>query len=123
MSLLEDRQRRYALRALKLPIGHPINELLPPTVRYGDGDAQPGQYSNDNLEWIEPESSSKEIGQRLAKQLTRGPAIDPSEGCEIARISKEKVFLKVIIIKPKNIAEKEAKNIYKLKKFNLNFII
>ena len=70
VSLLEDRQRRYALRALKLPIEHPINDLLPPTIRYGDGDAQPEQYSNDNLEWTEPESSPREIGQRLAKQLT-----------------------------------------------------
>ena len=65
--LLEDRQRRYALRALKLPTGHPINDLLPPTVRYRDGDAQPGQYLNDNLEWTEPESNPKDIGQRLAK--------------------------------------------------------
>src|SRR5947207_10477569 len=58
-------------------IEHPINDLLPPTIRYGDGDAQPEQYSNDNLEWTEPESSPREIGQRLAKQLTRGPVIDP----------------------------------------------
>ena len=70
VSVLEDRQRRYALRALKLPIGYPINELLPPTIRYGDGDAQPGQYSNNNLDWTEPESNPKDIGQRLAKQLT-----------------------------------------------------
>jgi len=37
--LLEDRQRKYALRALKLLTAHPINGLLPPTLRYGDGDA------------------------------------------------------------------------------------
>jgi hypothetical protein len=121
--VLEDRQRRYALRALKLPIGHPINELLPPTIRYGDGDAQPGQYSNDNLDWTEPESNPKDIGQRLAKQLTQGPVIDPSEGCEIARAPREKVFPGAIVIKPKDIAEEEAKNIYKPERGNLNLII
>ena len=123
MSLLEDRQRRYALRALKLPTGHPINDLLPPTVRYGDGDAQPGQYLNDNLEWTEPESNPKDIGQRLAKQLTRGPVIDPSEGCEIAKTPKEKAFPGAIVIKPKNIAEEEAKNIYRPEKVNSDLII
>ena len=40
--LLEDRQRYYTLKILKLPIGYPINNLLPATIRYGDGDAQPG---------------------------------------------------------------------------------
>jgi hypothetical protein len=60
--LLKDRQRRYALKVLKLPIRHPINELLPPTVRYGDRDAQPGQYSNNNLEWIDPELSPRDTG-------------------------------------------------------------
>jgi hypothetical protein len=75
------------------------------------------------LEWIDPELSPKDIGQRLAKQLTRGPAIDPAEGCEIARIPKEIVFLGTIVIKPKDIAEKEAKNIYKLDRINSDLII
>jgi len=47
--LLNNRQRRFAMRALKLPTSHPINSLLPPTLRYGDGDAQPGEYSTTNL--------------------------------------------------------------------------
>ena len=92
-------------------------------MRYGDGDAQPGQYPNDNLEWIEPESNPKDIGQRLAKQLTRGPIIDPSEGCEIAKTPKEKGFPGAIVIKPKNIAEEEAKNIYRPEKINSDLII
>jgi hypothetical protein len=78
----------------QLTSSSPINELLPPTVRYGDGDAQPGQYSNNNLEWIDPESSPKDI-----------------------------VFPGTIVIKPKDIAEKEAKNIYKLDRVNLDLII
>jgi hypothetical protein len=39
LSVLKDKQRRYALRALKLLIGHLINEVLPPTIRYEDRDA------------------------------------------------------------------------------------
>ena len=33
--LLNNRQRRFAIRALKLPTSHPINSLLPPTLRIG----------------------------------------------------------------------------------------
>src|SRR4029453_1341397 len=108
--LLEDRQRKYALRALKLPIGHPTNGLLPPTLRYGDGDAQPGQYSNSNLQWTEYSSNPKGIGQRLAKKLTQGPALDPSEGCEVSILPKSQTFPGNIVIKPKDMAETEARN-------------
>ena len=121
--LLEDRQRRYALRALKLSIGHPINDLLPATLRYGDGDAQPGQYPNDNLDWSKPELNLRDLGQRLAKQLIQEPAIDPSEGCKTARSPKKKVFPGAIIIKPKKLAEEETKNIYRLNRINLDLII
>ena len=41
----------------------------------------------------------------------------------MARSPKEKVFLRAIIIKPKKLAEEEAKNIYKLDKINLDLII
>jgi len=41
----------------------------------------------------------------------------------MAKSSKEKVFLKVIIIKPKKLMEEEVKNIYKLNKINLDLII
>ena len=51
------------------------------------------------------------------------PAIDPSEGCETARSPKEKVFPGAIIIKPKKLAEEEAKNIYKPDRVNSDLII
>ena len=53
--------------------------------------------------------------------MTHG--IDPLEDYKIAKSSKEKVFLRAIIIKPKKLAEEEAKNIYKLNKINLDLII
>jgi hypothetical protein len=51
------------------------------------------------------------------------PVIDPLEGCEIARAPREKAFPGTIVIKPKDIAEEEAKNIYKPKRSNLDLII
>jgi hypothetical protein len=47
--LLNHRQRKYALRALKLSLINPANQLLPLTLKYRDGNAQPGQYSKANL--------------------------------------------------------------------------
>jgi hypothetical protein len=47
--LLDNRQRRYAERALKQPGNHSINNLLLLTLRYEDGDAQPGEYSTTDL--------------------------------------------------------------------------
>lgn len=48
--LLNYRQQCYALRALSRPTGHPTNTILPPTFRYGELDAQPGQFSSRNLD-------------------------------------------------------------------------
>jgi len=104
-------------------MGYPINDLLPATIRHGDEDAQPGQYANDDLDWAKPEQRLTEIGQRLARKLTQGPAIDPVEGCESAKPPKEKAFPGAIVIKPKKAVEKNVKTIYKLNKNNLNLII
>jgi len=46
-----------------------------------------------------------------------------TEGCELAKLPKEKAFPGVIIIKPKKIAKENIKTIYKLNKNNLNLII
>jgi hypothetical protein len=48
--LLNHKQRKYALRALKLSLINPANQLLSLTLKYGDGNAQPGQYSNNDLQ-------------------------------------------------------------------------
>jgi hypothetical protein len=49
--------------------------------------------------------------------------MDLPEGCEIARVPKKKAFSGAIVIKPKDIAEEEVKNIYKSKRGNLDLII
>ena len=38
-NLLDNRQRKYALRGLKQTSLEPLNELLPQTLKYGDEDA------------------------------------------------------------------------------------
>jgi hypothetical protein len=106
--LLDDKQRKYALRALKLPSDHPINSILPPTLRYGDGEAQPGEYSTDNLQWAGQETP-KNIGQRLARKLTENLSLDPSEGFETTCWPKGKSFPGEIIIQQTKEAEIEAR--------------
>ena len=61
ISLLNNRQRKYALRILKLSPTNAINGLLPATLRYGDGDAQSEQYSSHNLQWTDPNDNPKAI--------------------------------------------------------------
>jgi hypothetical protein len=53
-------------------------------LRYGDGDAQFGEYSNNNLQWAEPDSNPKDLEQRLAKNFILDFDIDPSESFERA---------------------------------------
>jgi hypothetical protein len=50
--LLEHKQRKFALRALKLPLNNPINQLLLLTLKYRDGSVQPEDYSDADLQWI-----------------------------------------------------------------------
>jgi ribonuclease HI len=107
--LLNNRQRRYAVRALKLPVSHPINNLLPSTLRYGDGDAQPGEYSSTNLQWAERDTNPKGLGQRLARTLARELNIDPSEGFEWTTTPQERVFPGEIHIHEAHRAEEEAR--------------
>jgi hypothetical protein len=106
--LLDNRQRRYAVRAIKLPANHPINNLLPPTLRYGDGDTQPGEYLTTDLQWAERDTDPKGLGQRLARKLIKGLNIDPSDGFKWSNTPYEKVFPGQIYIDEPPRAEEEA---------------
>jgi len=97
--------------------------LLLTTIRHGNRDTQPGQYANDDLDWAKPEQRLTEIGQRLAKKLTQELAIDPVEGCKLAKSLKEKAFPRAIVIKPKKAIEKDAKTIYRLDRNNSDLVI
>ena len=49
--MLDYRQRRYAYRLLTLPDGHPAKDILPVSLRIGDGSAQPGELPENDEIW------------------------------------------------------------------------
>ena len=53
--LLNHRQRKYVLRALKLSSSNPGNQLLLLTLQYNNGNVQSDQYSKEDLSWIHSE--------------------------------------------------------------------
>jgi hypothetical protein len=110
--LLDHKQRKFTLRALKLPSTNLANQLLPSTLKYGDGDAQPNEHSTQNLEWSDYRAKPRNIAQRLAKKLTMRLKTDPLEGFEEARSVKELLFPGNIHISELEKAEKEAKKDY-----------
>jgi hypothetical protein len=110
--LLNYRQRKFALRALKLPSTNPANQLLPLTLKYRDENAQLNQYFEANLLWINKDIKPSNIAQRLAKKLIYRLNLDPLEGFEEAYTVKKKVFPGKIIISTLEIAELEAKTTY-----------
>jgi hypothetical protein len=59
-------------------------------LRYGDDSAQPGEYSDRNLNWINFRVKPRDLGQRLAQKLAIDLELDPSEGYEIGDISKDR---------------------------------
>jgi hypothetical protein len=67
--LLDHKQRKFTIRALKLPSINPANQLLPPTLRYRDESAQPNEYSTGNLEWSDYRVKPRNLAQRLVKKL------------------------------------------------------
>jgi hypothetical protein len=110
--LLDYRQRKFVLRALKLPLINPANQLLFLTLKYGDENVQPGQYSEANLQWINKDIKPTNLAQRLVKNLTYNLNLDPSKGFKEAYTVKKRIFLEEIIISSKEKAELEAKKTY-----------
>lgn len=82
-------------------------------MKYGDGNAQPGQYSEDDLEWIYDRIKPSNLAQRLARKLTNKLNLDPLEGFEEAYIVKNLAFPGNIIISAKETAKLEAEKAYK----------
>jgi hypothetical protein len=75
---------------------------------YGDRDAQPGEYSTTDLQWAERDTKPTELGQRLARKLTKNLNIDPSESVERSNTPQEKGFPGQIHIDEPPRAEEEA---------------
>jgi hypothetical protein len=110
--LLDHKQRKFTIRALKLPLINLANQLLPPTLRYGDESAQPNEYSTGNLEWSDYRVKPRNLAQRLAKKLTNQLKLDPSKGFEEAKCVKGLLFPGDVTISNLEEAEIEATTEY-----------
>ncbi len=104
---LEYRQRKYAYRLLTLPDGHPTKDILPITLRVGDGSTQPGEIPENDEIWSSNQKV-KTYGERLAQQVSIGFSIDLAEGVEPVIHQKSAKFPGKIIIQEVKKAMEEA---------------
>ena len=95
--MLNFRQRKYAHRILSLPDSIPTKEILPITLRIGDGNAQPNEQPEKDAIWASNERVTN-YGQRLARQISIKGCIDPAEGTEPILASSESTFPGKLII-------------------------
>ena len=106
--LLNSWQRAYAHRILCLLDSVPTKDILPITLRTGDGNAQPEELPEYNLIW----STNQRIwtdGQHLATQVSAGFSIDPAEGVEPILAMSVQSFPGKICIEEKSKAIEIAK--------------
>ena len=108
-TLLNHRQRQYAGRLLSLPDNDPAKDILPVSLRKGDGGFQPGELPKNTLMWTENARPTL-YGHWLAWQITIGHSIDPADGVEPVETMEPGIRFKgEIIIEPKKEALEEAK--------------
>lgn len=107
-TLLDYCQRLYACRLLSLPDEHPAKQILPISLRSGDGSFQPGELPENTLMWTQA-SRPTLYGQWLAWQITVERSIDPACGVEpVEKIDPELQFKGEVLIKLKKQALEEA---------------
>ena len=95
--LLDFRQRKYAHRILSLPNSIPTKEILPITLRIGDGNAQPNEQPEKDAIWASNERITT-YGQRLARQISIKGCIGPAEGAEPVVTSSRLTFPGKLIV-------------------------
>ncbi len=107
-TLLNYRQRQYALRLLSLSDQHPTKEILPISLRKGDAGSQPGELPENTLMWTENARPTL-YGQRLAWQISFEHAIEPADGVEPVEIMEVDRLSGKIVIQPKKNAFEDAR--------------
>lgn len=75
--ILNNRQRKYALRSQIMPRDIATREILPETLREGDIHAQLGEQKFSNWDWLST-SNAKNLGQPLANSLVQSMESDTS---------------------------------------------
>ena len=107
-TLLNYRQRQYALRLLSLPDQHPTKEILPISLRKGDAGSQPGQLPENTFMWTENARPTL-YEHWLAWPISYEHSIDPADGVEPVEIMEVDRFSGKIVIQPKKNALEEAR--------------
>ncbi len=106
--MLHYRQHKYAHRLLNLPDGHPTKDILPVSLRLGDGSAQLGKLSENDEIWS-LNQKVRNLGPQLARQVSVKFSIDLAEGMEPVIHLKPAEFSGKIIIQEPKVAIREAK--------------
>lgn len=99
--LLDSQQRAYAYRILSLPDSIPTKDILPITLRIGDGNVQPEDLPEYDLIWSTAQHI-KTYGQHLAQQVSVRFSIDLTEGVEPILAMPVQVFPGKIFIEEKS---------------------
>lgn len=104
--MLDFRQRKYAHRILSLPDSIPTKEILPITLRIGDGNAQVNEQPEKVAIWASNERITN-YGKRLARQISIKGCVDPAEGTEPILASSRSAFPRKLIIEGREKAIRE----------------
>lgn len=82
--LLDYRQTRYAVRALRADGDHPTHQLLPASFRFGELHRHEGATGQpSSIGWTRPEKTHRSFGSRLAQQIVRNVNYDTEYGFEL----------------------------------------
>ncbi|KAI7349592.1 hypothetical protein KC320_g5991 [Hortaea werneckii] len=82
--LLDQRQTRFATRALAAARDHPTHQLLPANFRFGElyrHEGATGQPSS--VGWIRPDKAHRLFGSRLAQKVSRHVTYDTEHGFDL----------------------------------------
>ena len=102
------RQRISAYRLLSLPESIQTKDILPITLRKGDGNAQPEDQSELDSIWASNQHITT-YSQQLARQVSVRFSIYPAEGIKPIRTVPSSVFPGELVIADKTKALLEAK--------------
>lgn len=96
--LLDQRQTRFAARALAAARDHPTHQLLPANFRFGElyrHEGATGQPSS--VGWTRPDKTHRFLGSRLAQQVSRHLTYDTEHGFDL--LEKVDTLSKTVAIK------------------------
>lgn len=100
--------RKCACRLFSLPDSIPTKDILPITLRVGDGNVQPEDQPEQDAIWVSNPHITT-YSQRPARQVSVRFSIDPAKGTKPIRAILRSLFLGKLIIENRNRVILEAK--------------